>query len=175
MRLNMVKFVTTVLLLPVTLMAVGTVPVIAQGTPAGPSATQAAPTSPAPARERANAQPAMAPAPLAPARGWAGYRLAQAGSSQPAAKTGQAASAKTSQPQAGWKGYAPAASWSGYRPATARSGSAACTTPARPVNNMDRSRVTGPSPYHGTQPRSYHEYGSGRRVSLAKPWLPGSP
>jgi hypothetical protein len=167
MRPDIAKFFTTVLLISMIVMTGGTVPAVAQGAPASPSAAQGAPASPSTTLARPNSQPATASVPQVPARGWVGYRSAQTGSSQPAAKTGQ--------PQTGWTGYAPAAAWSGYRPGTVRPGSAPATAPARPVNNMDRSRVPGPSPYHGNQPRSYHEYGSGRRISLAKPWLPGSP
>ena len=35
--------------------------------------------------------------------------------------------------------------------------------------------VRGPTPYADGRPRTYYEYGSGRQVRLAKPWLPGAP
>jgi len=185
MRPNMTQFVTSALLMPVILLAGGTVPTVAQAVPANPPATQAAPASPpatqavpanpSPAIARLGTQPAAASVARGPTHSWVGYRSVQPGTSQ--AGTSRPGT-KTSQPPSGWKGYTPAAGWSGYRsgarsaPATGQPGA----SPAgHPVNKMDRSRVTGPSPYHGNQPRSYHEYGSGRRVSLAKPWLPGSP
>jgi hypothetical protein len=158
-----IAVITTVLLL----MACGTAPVMAQGGPASPAPSQAVSAKPAPAPASAASQPASVSVARATAPGWAGYRSVRPGASQPTAKTAPLRS--------GWVGYAPSAAWSGYRTVPARSGSSPGPATARPVNNMDRSRVAGPNPYHGTQPRSYHEYGSGRRIPVAKPWLPGSP
>jgi hypothetical protein len=174
MRPNMTQLVTSALFMPVILLAGGTVPTVAQGVPTNPPATQAVPANPSPAIARPGSQPAAASVARGPTHSWVGYRSVQPGTSQ--AGTSRPGT-KTSQPPSGWKGYTPATGWLGYpsgvrsSPATGRPGAAT----GHPVNKMDRSRVTGPSPYHGNQPRSYHEYGSGRRVSLAKPWLPGSP
>jgi hypothetical protein len=193
MRPYITKILTTVLLMPMILLAGSTASAVAQGVAANPSAAQGVRASSSAALARPGSQPATASVPHGPAQqSWVGYRSAQpVTTSQPAAKTDQKAHAtvnptartKTAQPHSGWTGYGPSAAWSSYRPGTARVGTTSpatsrlTTAPAtsRPVNQMDRSRVSGPSPYHGNQPRSYHEYGSGRRVSLAKPWLPGSP
>jgi len=45
----------------------------------------------------------------------------------------------------------------------------------RRLINGVRYPVPGPNPYADGRPRPYMEYGTGRMVPLAKPWLPGAP
>ena len=109
---------------------------------------------------------------------WAQYRTAdrRVNSSSVAATQGAAARSvprKTDRPRSGWAGYAPATSWSGYRPGAAWRGYKPAN--GRAVSRMSNARVQGPSPYADGMARSYREYGTGRPVPLAKPWLPGSP
>jgi len=101
----------------------------------------------------------------APSSSWAGYRSVPALTPGPradvyASRRGWA----TYAPSTAWTGYAPAAGWQGYYP------------PQRPRSlNMRQAHVPGPSPYADGLARNYYEYGTGRMVPLAKPWLPGSP
>lgn len=48
-------------------------------------------------------------------------------------------------------------------------------TSGRALINGVRNPVRGPTPYADGRARNYYEYGSGRNVPLAKPWLPGAP
>lgn len=120
--------------------------------------------------------------------GWSGY-------APPAGWSGYA-------PQTGWTGYAPGTTavappalpvvpGTGPRLATNppasvpapvyQPGVVAGTGSTRPDTVVTRSGVVRRrvSPYYGWQggPNSaaYREFGSGRNVPLAKPWLPGSP
>lgn len=45
----------------------------------------------------------------------------------------------------------------------------------RTLINGVSNPVRGATPYADGRARNYYEYGSGRRVPLAKPWLPGAP
>ena len=122
MRPNISKVVTTVLLLPVILMAGGTAPVVAQGVPASPAPAQGVSAKPTTAprapwlstgvglgssRGRLRVGPAIA-------------RFSRGRASQPRRRTRRRT--KTAPPRSGWTGYAPGAAWSGYRPGTARPG-----------------------------------------------------
>lgn len=139
------------------------------GTAWGPSHLRQTPAA------RAQA-PAMAPAQVyvsqsgwpkyAPGSAWAGYQQA-AGQPPP---TTQPAPVYVS--QSGWATYAPSSAWAGYRPASGWQSYEPAA--ARPLN-MRQARVPGPNPYADGLARSYHEYGTGRPIPLAKPWLPGSP
>jgi hypothetical protein len=81
----------------------------------------------------------------------------------------------------GWAGYAPATAWVGYAPAssslypTVRPGAQALLPSdgtRRRAASLFVNRYESGLSY--TLP-AYREYGSGRQVPLAKPWLPLSP
>jgi hypothetical protein len=126
---------------------------------------------------------------------WFGAESADAQTYYP--QTGRPGTWSGYAPANSWSGYAPGSAWGPYapgttitvppgtvpptvagnNPTTAQPGYIYVTpTPGRrTLLNGVRYPVRGPSPYADGRPRPYYEYGTGRSVPLAKPWLPGAP
>jgi hypothetical protein len=138
-------------------------------------------STPAWAQQNAAARPGT------PAASWYGY----APSPMPGAATsrstsnsiGGAASGGTVAPVApGWAGYAPAAAWVGYAPASAPVPVVIRPAPRRVVLAPGPARrraasefVNHNAPQYSYALASYREFGSGRNIPLAKPWLAPPP
>jgi hypothetical protein len=136
---------------------------------------------------RAQSPVAPQPAPAAPGwstyvpgRGWVGYTPPSAPVMVPSYRAPAAATVSTVPP--GWAGYAPARAWYGYAPASSTLPTTVRVNPAGGLLPFDGSRrraanrfVNGNAPQLSYTLPSYREFGSGRPVPLAKPWLPGSP
>ncbi|RUL83893.1 hypothetical protein [Tautonia sociabilis] len=117
--------------------------------------------------------PAAVPMPVSP---WQTYAPGSSWSGPAYATTGPAVAAMPAQPVtvpgAGWSGYNPAASWTGYAPVQAWSGyTPGYISVPRPSANRPVGRLLG---WGWTQGGSYREPGTGRRIPMLKPWIPGA-
>jgi hypothetical protein len=149
-----------------TISLAGAVPAMAQSGPASSSGSSPVPD------------------PSSAARAWSGYRpgtgwtrgapdrVSAVQAPAPSTTPSRGGAAPVYASRTGWATYAPSASWTGYRASAGWRGYEPGA--ARPTNRI-QARVPGPSPYADGVARSYREYGTGRAVPLAKPWLPGSP
>lgn len=122
-----------------------------------------------------------------PARGWVSYAPASAPATVQYGTAPGSPGAATAVPVApaarGWAGYNPGPAWLGYAPASAGTGVVVRPVPGwtlPPAGTMRRRAahefVNGNAPSdYARALSSYREMGSGRRVPLAKPWLPPPP
>lgn len=130
----------------------------------------------------ARAQQSGPARPASPAASWYGYAPASAPSAMPSAATPRTTSNALAPIGTGWAGYAPAAAWVGYAPASAPVAVVIRPAPRRVVLAPGPARrraasefVNHNAPQYSYALASYKEFGSGRNIPLAKPWLAPPP